>query len=353
MKGGKDLICPQMMKGILQQLSRPFGVRGLIAGLTTAVLFLAVIGIAPDEAAALKKQEDQPKKEGYLGVTMQSLTDEVIQGLDLKVRRGVLISEVVEDSPAEEAGLQDGDVIIGYDGKTITSPEELSKLVKATAAGGEIKLKIVRADDNQTLVVTIGEKPEELAWTAEDDDQTKNTFVRMFEPGVQLGVKIQDLDNKDFAAYFDVKEDEGVLVMGVEEESSADEAGVKAGDVILRLNDEDINTSEELVETVREMGEGDEFELVVKRHGQAITLTGAMKEGKGLQSLYFYGDKPHLMKGKDLRLHLDGDQIEELKPKLKKLQRHMVIERDDVKAELKELKEELRKLKERLEELEK
>ncbi len=343
----------------------------------------------------MKKKDGKAGKQGYLGVTMQNLTDDIIEGLDLKVMRGVLINEVIEDSPAEEAGLEDGDVIIVYSGNKITSSKELIKLVRATAVGDKVKLKVVRDQDTKTLLVTIGEKPEEFAWTVEDDgNRIKDTFVRIFRPGVQLGVKIQDLYNEDFASYFDVEEGEGVLVMGVEKESSAEEAGVKAGDVIIRLDDEDIGSAEELIEAVQEKEEGDEFKLVVKRHGRTKTLTGEMKEGKGLQNFYFSGDLPKFSGDKKFSFHMDGDHLEglinkckdfkwkcrewcddeeytdeclkkclkirigkdhfgDMKHDLRKLDRHIIIEKDDLKAELKELKRELLKLKERLDEIEK
>ena len=371
------------------------GVRGLITILTVTAFCLVAIGTAPGDAAAMKKKDGKAGKQGYLGVTMQNLTDDIIEGLDLKVMRGVLINEVIEDSPAEEAGLEDGDVIIVYSGNKITSSKELIKLVRATAVGDKVKLKVVRDHDTKTLLVTIGEKPEEFAWTVEDDgNRIKDTFVRIFRPGVQLGVKIQDLDNEDFASYFDVEEGEGVLVMGVEKESSAEEAGVKAGDVIIRLDDEDIGSAEELIEAVQEKEEGDEFKLVVKRHGRTKTLTGEMKEGKGLQNFYFSGDLPKFSGDKKFSFHMDGDHLEglinkckdfkwkcrewcddeeytdeclkkclkirigkdhfgDMKHDLRKLDRHIIIEKDDLKAELKELKRELLKLKERLDEIEK
>jgi C-terminal processing protease CtpA/Prc len=345
-----------MMREILRKLGRPFHRRGSLTCLTLAVFYLATIGIAPGEAAALKKkdkgykeQTEQAEKQGYIGVTMQSLTDDIIKGLDLKTKRGVLISEVIEDSPAEEAGLQDGDIIVAYDGKTVTSPEGLSKLVKATPVGKEVDMKIVRDDDAKTVTVTVGEKPEESTWTHMDDNKLRDYFLRVAEPGAQLGVKIQDLDDEDFASYFGVKEGEGVLVMGVEKESAAEEAGVKAGDVILSLNDEEIGSTAELIKKVRKMEEGDKFELVVKRHGQTKTLSGEMKEGEGLLSYCFPGDMPRFLKGKDLRLHLDQGKLDELRPELN---RRFLIEKDDLKAEMKELKKELRKLKERLDKLE-
>ncbi|MFH1755905.1 MAG: PDZ domain-containing protein, partial [Candidatus Latescibacterota bacterium] len=236
--------------------------------LLVAVAFgMTALVIAPGSVDA-GKEKVTGKQEGYLGVTLQSLTDEIIEGLHLKVRRGVLVSEVLDDSPADEAGVEEGDVIIVYNGEKVDTPKELIKLVQKTSVGEKVKLKVARDEDTKTIVVTIGEKPEAFAFQVPGIKGMPDKMISILKPGVQLGVKIQDLENGDLAEYFGVEEGEGVLVIGVIDDSAAEEAGVKAGDVIIGLNDEEIESGEALIDEVQEMESGDAFELVVLRHGK-------------------------------------------------------------------------------------
>ncbi len=348
-KGGKDRFRPVKMKKILHMNHYTARIRGLIALLLVAVFGLAAIGIAPGDAVALKKKKKKKDEVGYLGISMQALTEDIIEGLDLKIERGVLISEVFDDSPAENAGIEDGDIIIEYDGKEIDSTKELLKLVRETDVGEEVAVKVVRDDNTETFFVKIGERPENFFVKRYRDIEPR--VLQIFSPGARLGVKIQDLEDEDLAAYFNVEEGEGVLVMGVEEESAAEEAGVKAGDVIVELNDEDIESSDELIDAVGEMEAGDDFELVVIRHGSRKTLTGEIKEG-GKRKIQIYSDYfPH-KEDWIHSLYFDESDLGDMKEKLKDLKWHVGVDRDDLKEELQKLKEELMKLKERLKELE-
>jgi C-terminal processing protease CtpA/Prc len=310
---------------------------------------MAALGMFPDHAdAAKKKVKDKGKeKAGYLGVSLQQLTDELIEGMDLKVQRGILVNEVFDDSPADEAGIRDGDVIIVYDGKKVATANELIKLVRETDVGTEVELKVLRDDDTKTIAVIIGERPQEFAFNLQEEQFIPQKWVSVFQPKVQLGVKIHDLEEGDLAEYFDVRKGEGVLVLGVTDDSAAEEAGVKAGDVIVELNDEDIGSGEELIDEVQEMEAGDEFELVVVRHGRRTTLTGEIKETEEHSMFLYKGDRDRAPLNWAKRYSLNEDDLKDMHKNLKDVYR-LHIDRDDLQDELQELKEELKELKKEL-----
>jgi S1-C subfamily serine protease len=306
---------------------------------------LVALGMAPDSADAVKKKSKDKDHVGYLGVSLQELTDEIIDGLDLKIRQGVLVNEVFEASPAEEAGILDGDVIIVFDGEKIRTPNDLIKLVRKADVGDKVKLKVVREDDTKTIAVIIGERPERFAVEVPKMDNLRRKMISIFKPGVQLGVKIQDLEDSDLAEYFDVQS--GVLVTGVIENSSAEDVGVKAGDVIIGLNDEDVDTGEGLIELVQEMEEGDDFELVVVRHGRKKTLSGQIKKGEEHSSYWIMGDEGDDHSTWTHKLHVDEDTFKDTYKDLGKSFRFHIDE-DELRSELEDLRDELKKLKEEL-----
>lgn len=325
-------------------------------GIMLAVVLILSVGLTGAYAGKDKKSETK----GYLGVYMQKLTEDIREGLDLDVKRGVLISGVIEGSPAEEAGIEDGDIIVAFSGTEIDSPAELLDLVGAADIGEEVKVKVIREGDDKTVRVVIGERPEDFGtFTIYDDDDDiflnwkkgddvhwtlKNDIlgtVHGWMPGPKLGVKAFEMD-KDLASYFDTDEDSGVLVLEVEEESLAEEAGILPGDVIQKIDGEEVTSIDELRESLKEFEEGDEFDIAVLRHGKKKTISATMdaqEHVKWIRKGRAHIDKyktPHLKIRKDgpHRIMIHEDDVD-----LKK-------EMDELKKELKELKKELQKLKE-------
>jgi len=195
------------------------------------------------EKEMLSKKSDRP----FLGVNMQELDDELRKGLDVDVEHGVLISEVIEGGPAQEAGIEDGDVIVEFNGKRVDSPSGLRELVGGLKVGDKVKVKVISENKPKTLTVTLGEYPEEESWSFFAPDQLRwlddgtQAFVEAVGKG-RLGVHVTDL-NEDLAPYFGVKEGEGVLVLDVTQGSVGEKMGIKAGDVITKVSGEKIEST--------------------------------------------------------------------------------------------------------------
>ncbi|NQT97274.1 MAG: PDZ domain-containing protein [Candidatus Marinimicrobia bacterium] len=157
------------------------------------------------------------------------------RALDLATREGVIISQVVEDSPAEKAGIRIGDIIIGFDGVKINGPSKLQNVVSSTKPGKRSKVEIIRDGKKKTIGVVLGELSQ--------DDQVLAS--RLTSNKNELGINVQEL-TRSLAERFNIDYDtEGVIITEVERGSRGDEAGLRPGDVIVRAGSEDITTIKE------------------------------------------------------------------------------------------------------------
>ena len=161
---------------------------------------------------------------GWLGVSIQPLTPELAKGFGLKEPNGVLISDIVPDSPAEKAGIVSGDVIIEFDRKKVDSLQELQKVVASTTPGRAVPLKVWRDKAEKTLEIKIGETPDETV-ALKSTNKGKS----------RLGLDVRPI-TPELARQLNLRAPEGVIVFGVDEDSAASEAGLQRGDVIREVN---------------------------------------------------------------------------------------------------------------------
>ena len=289
---------------------------------------------AKDKKTAKADKETTAKKSGYIGVYMQELTDDVRKGLDMDVTQGVLVSGVQDDSPAAEAGVEEGDVVVSFGGKDVDSPAELRDAVSAYQPGSKAKMDVVRDGKTKSLTVTVGDRPESETWSFNTPDVNVHGFGRDMHRafsmigGPRLGIDAHELESDDdLGSYFGAKE--GVLVLGVEDESVAADAGVKAGDVITSIGDDKVEDIRDLRDAVREFDEGDEFTITVVRKGKTQSLKATMDQ----QEFSFYsGDAPTMREW-----HGRAPRAQ------------MRVNRDQLRQEINDLKREIQEMKEQLE----
>jgi S1-C subfamily serine protease len=320
--------------------------RRVIAGMAVVAAVALLLAVLTGAGTAGTAGTDKSDK-GYIGVYMQDLDKDLREGLDIDVAEGVLINGVEKGSPAAEAGIEDGDVIVEFDGKKVTSTDDLRDLAAQSEVGKEVTVKIIRGGETKTFVLTVGEWPADSTWHTYGDlnlehhdwsdfGQSMRAFV--FRP--QLGVQVTGL-NEGLAPYFKSKSGEGVLVLEVDEESVAEAAGILAGDVIQTVGEADVSTVDELRESVAEFEKGDEFDVVVLRKGKKKTLKATMDDsGTNLM----WSRAPHVYKF-DHNIHPEQFQ--------KHLGPHVEFFKEDLSDEMEEMKQELKKMKKELEELKK
>ncbi|MFC1674721.1 Do family serine endopeptidase [Candidatus Omnitrophota bacterium] len=163
---------------------------------------------------------------GWLGVTVQDLTDDLAEYFGLADKTGVLVAKVLDDGPAKDAGMKDGDVIKSFDAKPIDNVKELLAVVARTEVGRKVKVEVVREKKKVKLEVKIGERPESI------EENQESTPKEAAESSVWRGIRAQDPGMPAFGR----QSQHGVIVVSVEPGSPADEAGIVARDIILEIN---------------------------------------------------------------------------------------------------------------------
>ena len=170
---------------------------------------------------------------GYLGILIQPLTPELAESFDLKSREGILVAQVSEDSPAAKAGLQQGDVIVAYQGHPVKEVGSFRNEVALTPPGNHEQLTIVRAGREQNLEVTIGKLGKE-----------SSIVQGSVQSDRELGLTVQTL-TPELAAQFNAKSGEGVVVTAVQAGSIAAMAGIEPGTVIFEVNHKRVSNAAE------------------------------------------------------------------------------------------------------------
>jgi serine protease Do len=197
---------------------------------------------------------------GWLGVSIQSITPELAEQFQLEKDVGTLVADVVENSPAEKAGLMRGDVIIEFDGKQVDEPYNLRNMVASTHPGEKAAMTVIRDGELLSLMVEIGELP--------SDDQKVPTKYE----NVLRGVSVQSITPDIYRQLNLPEKIRGVVVSDVETGSPA-EARLLPGDVILEINRKAIAGIEDYEAIVSEIDPDSDVLLLVFRRGSTIFVT--------------------------------------------------------------------------------
>jgi S1-C subfamily serine protease/polyhydroxyalkanoate synthesis regulator phasin len=238
------------------------------------------------------KESGEESDQGFLGVYLNELTPELAKEKGYEGKEGVYITGVVEDSPAEEAGIEGGDIVVKAGDKTISDPDELEEVIESTGADHELSLTVFRDGKEITLTATLGEEPEygvrigkipKIMAPGFGLKYGKDKNIRIFQTAMgdrgKLGVMVQDL-NPQLAKYFKVEE--GILVMEVIEDRPAAKAGITAGDVITAVAGKEVDDTDDLREELSDYEAGDTVNVAVSRDGKkmdfSVTLDNPMEK---------------------------------------------------------------------------
>jgi serine protease Do len=205
---------------------------------------------------------------GWLGVYIQNITPELAKALDLKSTKGVLVSKVQEDSPAEKAGIKEEDVILAFNGKNLDNASELSTWVAGSSPDQYINLRISRNGEEKKIEVKLGELTEQNQAIA----QGKSQFSSI---GIQVANIVPELRNQ----YHLNKDVTGVIVTAVDPNGIAASVGIKAGDVIMKVNRQEIQSVEDFNEQISKVKAGENL-LVFLRRGTANLFVAFAKPAK-------------------------------------------------------------------------
>jgi len=237
-----------------------------------AAVLAMVLGLVPAFCAA---------QQSFLGVGVQEVDASLAEQLKLNEVRGVAVTSVVDDSAAAGAGIEKGDVVLAYNGQQVIGVEQFQRLVRETPVGREVTLAVSRDGDQRTVNVTMGSRTGIRAVVGsttlpfESSSQAFDALRNFRFPDTPqvfttwrsstLGIEAESL-NDQLADYFGVEE--GVLVRSVGEDSAAEKAGFRAGDVILEVGGDKVTTPREVTNALRDQEPGEVAVAIMRDHQQ-------------------------------------------------------------------------------------
>jgi serine protease Do len=258
----------------------------------TAILAAGMAPAADAQVVAPRARAAQVVRteRAWLGIGVKEIDSDSAKRLNLKEVRGVEITQVESDSPAAKAGIKDGDVVLEYNGQPVEGGEQLSRLVRETPIGRTVKLGVWRGGSMQTVTATIeaSKGPQVFTFSGSAPMAMPEIHIpdmRNFQFGdlltsqnPRIGIVGEPLANQEqLADFFGVKE--GVLVKSVTRNSAAEKAGVKAGDVILKVDESRVNASGDITRAIRGKKS---VNLTVVRSKKEMTITVPIEQPAGM-----------------------------------------------------------------------
>ena len=240
--------------------------KGEVVGINSAIFsrsggnigigFAIPVNLAKDELPDLEQKGKVTR--GWLGVMIQKITPEIADSLGLTDATGALVADVMKDGPAAEAGIKVGDVIVEFDGHAVKDSTELPLLVARTPVGKSVKVKIIHDKSPSIVSVKINElKDEEVV--AAGKEENFGVTVQALTPEIAESLGLSN----------DVK---GVVVSAVEQGSTADDAGLRRGDVILEVNRQPVKDLAGYHKALQSTGKGKSVLFLVRRGDNTVFL---------------------------------------------------------------------------------
>jgi serine protease Do len=220
-----------------------FDIKGRVIGINAAkntqgagIGFTIPINMAKSVITQLKSTGKVTR--AWLGVMIQDLTEEISDSLGLGEPTGALVSDVLDKGPAQKSGLERGDVILEFDGKTIKNSKQLPFIVASHAPGAVVEMTILRKGEKKKLTATLGEMEGEAVAAQEVGKQT-------------IGMVVQEI-TKELRDALNIDTMEGLVITDVEGGSAAQEAGLRRGDIIIEINQTAVSQMKQLQSEIGE-----------------------------------------------------------------------------------------------------
>jgi serine protease Do len=234
---------------------------GEVVGINTAIVasgqgigFAIPINLADGIIAQLKDTGEVSR--GWLGVGIQNLTPELAEYYGLDQKEGVLVTQVYEGDPADEAGIKEGDVVVGIGGKEVKTSRELSRLVAEAGVGNKLQISLIRDGRKKTVRVKLAKRSDR-----------EPALARRETPSDGLGMRVRGID-PEMAEQLGVGTDQhGVVVVQLDPESKSAQAGVRQGDIILEINRKTIKNIKDYNAQIKMIDKGDTVQMLLRRGG--------------------------------------------------------------------------------------
>lgn len=199
--------------------------------------------------------EDGTVSRGWLGVRIQNITEEISKALELENKKGALIVSILPDSPADESGLMEEDVIIKVDSKEIENDKDLIKAISSKHPDDYTTFTVVRGNEKLRISVMLGKRPDEdnLASSSKSTDKSDSFDL--------IGVKVSDIDDRN-----------GIRIISVENGSNAQQNGLRKDDIIVKIGRSLIDSIDTYHEIISSKEKGDIVMLKIERNGNQIVF---------------------------------------------------------------------------------
>jgi len=218
-------------------------------------------------------------KRGWIGVRIQQVTQDIAEGMGLSSASGALVAEVTDAGPADKAGLKNGDVIVGFDGKSIPDSRTLPRVVADTPVGKTVGIDILRGGKKQTLHLQVGK--------LKDDDDTPVAKAapapkKSLPPKLsRLGLSLASIDDDSRGKYHLASDVKGVLVTDVDPDSPAGQQNFRPGDVIVEVQNQAVRTPDDVMKRIdADAKAGKKVELLLVSRAGDLTFV-ALRLGQG------------------------------------------------------------------------
>ncbi len=251
---------------------------GEVVGINTAIIASGQgIGFAipSTQAAHVTEQLKSGKRvsRGWIGVSMQALSENAAKALGLSKAQGALINSVMENEPADKAGIKAGDVIIAVNGKKIEDSAALLRAIAEQKPGAQTTVTVWRDGAEKDFVITLGER------NADQLNAQRNGPVEKKQETASLGISVRPLTAEE-AKSLKVEKGQGLLVVEIEQDKPAAQAGIRQGDVILTANLTPVNKAKDLAKIIQDVTARGAVMLQINRRGETTFVAVPLSSKK-------------------------------------------------------------------------
>ncbi|HEY6308004.1 MAG TPA: PDZ domain-containing protein [Candidatus Angelobacter sp.] len=336
----------------------------MIRTVKTAVLWAGLATLGCGAAAASQPPQTQPSNSpgafwfasdggsSYLGVDVQDVTADRVTALKLKEERGVEVTMVDQDAPAGKAGLKEHDVILDFNGTVVEGAEQLRRLIREVPAGRTVALGISRdgspmkisvqlADRGKLAIDNVGPKVYALPRLPDVSRFDAPGYAFQVQTySSTLGIQTENL-SRQLGEFFGVKDGEGILVRSVEKGSAAEKAGIKAGDVIVRADNEKLSDRADLTHILRNHRAGGKVSLGIVRDKREQTITVDLPHRSSDDSFFVWPNADQF-KGNWEEMQKEFRQlIDEARPETERLQLNARLALEKARQQAREIRPQL------------
>ncbi|MBW2450955.1 MAG: DegQ family serine endoprotease [Deltaproteobacteria bacterium] len=248
-----------------------FNTRGEVVGINTAIVaggqgigFAIPVNMAKQIIPQLRDEGHVTR--GWLGVTIQPMSEELAETFGLDQPKGALVNEVLEDSPAAKAGVKRGDIILEFDGKEIDEMNDLPRIVASTPIDKNVKMVIFREGKQREVKVTVGKLDDGSKTLSREDPVEKDL----------LGLNVANI-SAELAERYDLKDGQGVVITRIDPQGAAAEANLRMGDLVLEVEGQEVKTVQEFQKAVGKPESGKVLRFLVQRRQTLFYTTITVK----------------------------------------------------------------------------